>query len=338
MSQRAVFLDRDGTVLEHYDYLTDESQVQLAPGAGVALRRLKDRGFLLVMVTNQSAIARGMLTEQKLLSIHDRMKSLLAEQGVYLDGIYYCPYHPDAAVGKYRRESDLRKPAPGMLLLAAQEYDIDLMASWMVGDDDRDVAAGNAAGCRTILVEVRGSSLVHRGKEQADYMAVNLSEAANLILRHGSKPSMDNSEAETLVEPESVNVPLAATPIAAIQETKPMPSDDINGTEDIVKANGHERVGPEAPRSKGKKPTGRALLGEILREVKSLNRQQRFHEFSVSKLLAGIVQMLVFLCLVLAFWFGSGPEPRSDSVRNCLLLALTFQTMTLTLLIMHRSN
>ena len=126
MSNRAVFLDRDGTLIEHFDYLTDPQQVQLLPTVTTALRRLKEHGFYLVMVTNQSAVARGMLTEKKLLKIHDHLKQMLAKEDAYLDQIYYCPFHPEGAVEKYRCESDQRKPAPGMLNLAAREIDLDL--------------------------------------------------------------------------------------------------------------------------------------------------------------------------------------------------------------------
>jgi len=160
MTNRAVFLDRDGTLIEHYDYLTEASQVQLLPNTVSALKLLRQHGFLLIVITNQSAVARGMLTEKTLTQIHDHLKSLLGREGAYLDKIYYCPYHPEAVVDQYRRDSDLRKPKPGMLYLAEKELDIDLDRSWIVGDDDRDIETGKAAGCRTIMLESRGSSLV----------------------------------------------------------------------------------------------------------------------------------------------------------------------------------
>ena len=202
MTRRAVFLDRDGTLLEHYDYLTDPDQVRLAPHAGAALRQLRERDYVLVLITNQSAVARGMITEAKLSEIHGRMKALLAREGVFLDQIYYCPFHPEGAIEKYRRESKLRKPEPGMLLLAAEELDLDLERSWMIGDDDRDVMAGQRAGCRTILIETPGSSsLVRRGSAVPDYKAVNLKEAANLVVRY-SKEKATVNKIEAIVEPE----------------------------------------------------------------------------------------------------------------------------------------
>lgn len=337
MSPRAVFLDRDGTILEHYDYLTDESQVQLPAGVATALRRLKDRGYLLIVVTNQSAIARGMLTEQKLTDIHARLKSLLAEQAVYLDAIHYCPYHPEAAIPKYRRQSDLRKPAPGMLLAAAEEMDIDLSQSWMVGDDDRDIEAGRAAGCRTILLESRGSSQVQRGADQADYLAVNLPEAANLIIRHGAQAATtENPPAIPITAPEPAQLTPAAPEI--IPEPEPMPPNPDPNPVPTITAVADDPRPPRSTTNPSKAPTGRSLMAEILREVRSMSRQQRFAEFSVFKLLAGVVQMLVIGCLIMAYRYAAGPEAQEAAVRNCLLLALTFQTMTLTLVMLHRSH
>ena len=109
MSNRVVFVDRDGTLIEHYDYLTDPGQVKLLATTSSALRLLKEHGFRVVMITNQSAVARGMLTEKKLAEIHDRLKTLLGRQGAFLDQIYYCPYHPEGAVEKYRRDSETHR-------------------------------------------------------------------------------------------------------------------------------------------------------------------------------------------------------------------------------------
>lgn len=196
MTKRAVFLDRDGTLIEHYDVLTASNQVQLIPAVPVALKLLRDRGFLLVMVTNQSAVAKGLLKEKKLLEIHDTLRSLLAANGVYLDAIYYCPYHPNAKIEKYRKDSPLRKPKPGMIHQAARDLDIDLTQSWVVGDDDRDVEMGRTAGCRTVFIESYGSVGVRQGNSNPHFRAVNLQEAANLIVRNA-----DPSD-ESAPEPE----------------------------------------------------------------------------------------------------------------------------------------
>ncbi len=179
MDQRhaAVFLDRDGTLVDDPGYLRDPGQVRLLPGAGQAVAALRRAGLKVVVVTNQSGVARGLLDEACLAAIHDRMRRLLAEHGAQLDGLYYCPYHPDGVVQAYRRESDWRKPGCGMLVAAARDLGLDLGASWMIGDSPRDVEAGRRAGCRTILLGSAGQD--GRG---ADLVAADLREAAGRLL------------------------------------------------------------------------------------------------------------------------------------------------------------
>jgi D,D-heptose 1,7-bisphosphate phosphatase len=149
--RRAVFLDRDGTLIEHVHYLADPAHVRLLPGAAEALKRLGRAGFVRVLVTNQSAIGRGMITEARLHEIHAEMNRQLAERGTALDAIYYCPDIP-AGDDRTRVENHNRKPGPGMLLQAAEELGLDLTASWMVGDLISDVLAGLGAGCRSVMV------------------------------------------------------------------------------------------------------------------------------------------------------------------------------------------
>lgn len=148
----AVFLDRDGTIIDDVDYLTRPDQIRLIPGAAAAIRRLNHAGWIVVVVTNQSAVARGMLTEAGLAEIHARLDELLAAEGARIDGYYYCPHHPEAANAAYRRVCECRKPAPGMLLQAAREMRLDLEASVMIGDSLRDLEAGKAAGCKTLML------------------------------------------------------------------------------------------------------------------------------------------------------------------------------------------
>ena len=151
-------------------YLRDPENVRLLDGVAEALSRLRDAGYPVIVVTNQSGIARGYLSEEELETIHKRMADLLRTRDAAVDAIYYCPYlnGPDAVVEEYRRASDLRKPGPGMFLLAAKERNIDLEASWMIGDSDRDMQAGRAAGCRTILIGE------HSAAEQAEADSVGL--------------------------------------------------------------------------------------------------------------------------------------------------------------------
>lgn len=141
----AVFLDRDGTIIEDEGYLADASRVRLLPGALDALRAFRERGLALVVVSNQSGIPRGLITPAQHSAVDARVKAILADAGVPLDAAYYCPHLPDAGCA-------CRKPLPGMLEQAAREHGLDLARSLMVGDKMSDVAAGRAAGCVTALL------------------------------------------------------------------------------------------------------------------------------------------------------------------------------------------
>ncbi|MEU3771947.1 HAD family hydrolase [Streptomyces sp. NPDC032472] len=148
----AVFLDRDGTVTEPRHYPSRPEDLVLQQGVGRALRELEDRGWALVIVTNQSGLARGLFPLQGLDAMHRHLRTLLAEYGVTLDGIYACPHHEDGAVDGLSFRCGCRKPEPGLLRWAAEELDLDLSASWMVGDFASDIEAGRRAGCRTAWV------------------------------------------------------------------------------------------------------------------------------------------------------------------------------------------
>jgi D-glycero-D-manno-heptose 1,7-bisphosphate phosphatase len=151
---RAAFLDRDGVVIPDNGAVLDPAGVRLLDGVGPALAALKSAGFLLILVTNQAAIARGWLTEARLAEIHDELnRQLQAADGPALDAIYHCPHHPHADVAAYRVACDCRKPRAGMLTRAAREHALNLAACVMVGDRITDVLAGASAGCRTVLIE-----------------------------------------------------------------------------------------------------------------------------------------------------------------------------------------
>jgi D-glycero-D-manno-heptose 1,7-bisphosphate phosphatase len=144
VSRRAMFLDRDGVLMEDVGYPRRVEDVRLLPGVGQALRRLRNAGFLLVVISNQAGIGRGIITPQAARAVHERLVELLAQEGVVLDDFRYCPHHPDDGCR-------CRKPSPAMLLDAAGDLDIDTSASFMIGDKESDVEAGRRAGCRTIL-------------------------------------------------------------------------------------------------------------------------------------------------------------------------------------------
>jgi D-glycero-D-manno-heptose 1,7-bisphosphate phosphatase len=151
--KRAVFLDRDGVLVEDVDLLARAEDLRVLPGTSASLRRLKEAGFWLGVVTNQTVIARGLVTEAELARIHDRLRRMLRDEGAPpLDAIYVCPHHPQATLPEYRVNCACRKPRPGMLLQAAREHDLDLSHSFLVGDRLSDILAGARAGCRTAWV------------------------------------------------------------------------------------------------------------------------------------------------------------------------------------------
>lgn len=154
--QRAVFLDRDGTLNKYVGFLRDINDLELLPGTAEAVRTINRSGYLAVVVTNQPVIARGEVTVEQLEEIHNKLETMLGAEGAYLDAIYYCPHHPHKGyageIPELKINCDCRKPKPGMLLKAARDLNIDLSRSWMVGDGESDIQAGKAAGCHTALV------------------------------------------------------------------------------------------------------------------------------------------------------------------------------------------
>lgn len=169
----AVFLDRDGVLIEDSGYPDNPDELRILAGVPEALRALREAGWALVVVSNQSGVARGKFGLERLAEIHERLVALLSENGAAIDAIYYCPHHPQG-IEPFRRDCDHRKPGPGMLLSAASALDLDLRASWMVGDKESDVEAAHRAGCRAIRIS--------EGETAAEARATDLLGAANLIL------------------------------------------------------------------------------------------------------------------------------------------------------------
>jgi D-glycero-D-manno-heptose 1,7-bisphosphate phosphatase len=150
---KAVFIDRDGTLIKDVPYNANPVLIEFLPGAIEALTALKKNKFLLILISNQSGIARGFFTIEQLNQMHEVMQQTLRNFNVQLDDIYYCPHHPEGKIKEYATQCECRKPKPGLILQAAKKYNIDLNNSWMVGDILNDVEAGNAAGCKTILLD-----------------------------------------------------------------------------------------------------------------------------------------------------------------------------------------
>lgn len=181
--QKAVFLDRDGTINKYVGFLKNEKQFELISGAGEAIKKINESGFLVIVCTNQPVIARGEVTFSQLENIHKKMETLLGLEGAYLDAVYYCPHHPNKGykgeIAELKVDCDCRKPKPGMLLKAAEKFNIDLAKSWMVGDSDNDIEAGKKAGCKTVLINKENKANLSK----ADIVSSTLLEAVNKILR-----------------------------------------------------------------------------------------------------------------------------------------------------------
>lgn len=179
----AVFLDRDGTINEDPGFLTDPSELHLLPGVGEGLRLLQEENFRLVVVTNQSGIARGMLTEAMLQQIQGRLEALLGAEGVTLTGTYYCPHHPEGNP-PYRQTCNCRKPNGGLVERAAREHSIDLSRSYVIGDKLVDVELARQMGMPAILVLTgQGKRNLASGRVQPDYIAADLTAAAQWIVK-----------------------------------------------------------------------------------------------------------------------------------------------------------
>lgn len=194
MSGAAAFVDRDGVI---NDPVPDRRSgrpespyrardVRLAPGASQGLGMLADAGYTIVVASNQPAAAKGTATRAALEAVHARVEALLAAEGVVPAAWEYCMHHPDAVDAALRGPCDCRKPAPGMLLRAAERLGLDLARSWMLGDSDADVEAGRRAGCRTVLIEHPGTAH-RRGRAEPDLVAADLAGAARAVVREGPR-------------------------------------------------------------------------------------------------------------------------------------------------------
>jgi D-glycero-D-manno-heptose 1,7-bisphosphate phosphatase len=195
MKRPAIFFDRDNTLIRNDGYLGDPSEVELMAGAAGAVARARDMGFAVVTFSNQSGVARGLFSEDAVIAVNHKLEELLLEEHprAKIDRHEFCPYHPEALVPEYRQESELRKPRPGMLLRAASELELDLGASWVVGDAPRDIEAGKAAGCRTILVKTPGLPASPAASEpstiEPDEITSSLEEAMDIIEAGGEELS-----------------------------------------------------------------------------------------------------------------------------------------------------
>ncbi len=190
MGRKAVFLDKDGTLIEDVPYNVDPRRIELAPKAPEALRLLQSLGYVLIVVSNQPGVALGYFPETALSGVELRLDELLAVHGVQLAGFYYCPHYPLAGAPRLGGPCGCRKPAPGLLLRAVADHGIQLRESWLVGDILDDIEAGRRAGCRTVLVDRGGETEWRRSPERTpDYIVGDLLEAAERIAAASGRPS-----------------------------------------------------------------------------------------------------------------------------------------------------
>lgn len=183
MRSKAVFLDKDGTLIDDIPFNVDPNRIRLSDGALEALSLLQHLDYRLIVVTNQSGVARGFFPECALIEVENRLRELLASAEVTLTDFYYCPHHPEGKIKEYAIECECRKPQPGMLHHAALEHDLDLSVSWLIGDILNDIEAGNRVGCRTVLVNNgHETEWIMSPLRQPDFIVSNLLEAAHIIV------------------------------------------------------------------------------------------------------------------------------------------------------------
>ncbi len=264
MKRPAIFFDRDNTLLLSDGYLGDPSRLELVSGAADAVARARELGYATVVFSNQSGVARGLFTEDDVKAVNARLDERLREsnRGAIIDRHEYCPFHPQAVLEEYRRESDLRKPSPGMIHRAEQEMGLDLARSWVIGDAPRDIEAGIAAGCGTILFKdptlPPSDAAEEDSSAQPDEVVASLKDAIDFI-ESSSDPVYQKVKAQ----------PVSSDP----SEPRALPEPQLARLERIAE--------------------------QILQELRR-GRDTPVADFSVPRLLAGIMQVVtlavLFMC------------------------------------------
>ena len=376
MKRAAVFFDRDNTLIANDGYLGDPRGVVLVSGAAEAVARARTLGYAVVVFSNQSGVARGMFTEESVHAVNHRLDEMLHDENSHavIDRHEFCPYHPEATVERYRQDSELRKPKPGMILQAERQLALDLPRSWVVGDAPRDIDAGQAAGCRTILVKngalPESPAASDAGQTKPDFEVESLAEAMEVIARHPN-PHEEKPPAPSLTfvpeqppAPAAAEEPAAEEPVPAEAMGKFIPSQpdvqqETPATEESppieerpsgeskpdeptappavsdapdarVEAKRERDVPPEIPRGRSK---SEILLGQILDELRRRHEHPE-HDFSVSKLMAGIVQVMALAALFYAYARGISQSAAWMS----MLVAIFLQLFTIALLIMGKQK
>jgi D-glycero-D-manno-heptose 1,7-bisphosphate phosphatase len=298
----AVFLDRDNTIIDNDGDLGDPSKVSVRDGVAAGLKALREAGYRLVVVTNQGGVARGRFTENDVNSVHETIAQIVEKQAArpqLIDRFYYCPYHPEGSVTEYRREHPWRKPRAGMLFQAARDLQLDLARSWMVGDQPRDVEAGQSAGCRTVQLGANGTN----GTAPPTAQVSTFSEAVQVILQSTTRDATPTARVPVREEaPPPPPAPAPSPPPTAPPEPAPAPTPADDGG------------------------LRRAVV-ELTDEIRS--HRQRRSEFTGLKMAALIAQMLVILIALL----GLLQLGNIEAFTKWMLGAVVLQLLTITMLL-----
>jgi len=361
LKRPAIFFDRDNTLIVSDGYLSDPNKVVLVDGAAEAVAKARQLGFVVVVFSNQSGVARGMFPEEAVWAVNTRLNELLkaAKSTATIALHEYCPYHPEAKVEKYRQDSPLRKPRPGMILAATDKLKLDLGRSWVIGDAPRDIEAGRAAGCRTILYKnpalPPSPAAQEPSKVEPDFAASSLAEAMEIIGREVFRTQVAGApRAHAVVSSLAAAVVGEAGPTGApnvpsgiaeaamrMMETGKMDDTlDSSTAPPPVSAAKLEDVIPSAAkndtltpsRSSGVTRSSEELLQDILLEL----RRQREHgsaDFSVASLLSVVTQVLALGLMFLGFLFRDVAPGQMY-----LLFAIMLQVLTIALLLMGRGR
>lgn len=309
----AIFLDRDGTLVPENAAEGDASK--LAPLGGVtdALKRLRESGFRLVVATNQGAVARGRASEADVDAFNQGLGALIdGRTGIArtIERFYYCPFDPKGTVPEYSREHPWRKPNPGMLRQAARDMSLDLARSWLIGGSPNDIAAGRAAGVRTVLVS---RELAHIAEAAADFTVASMADAVAIVLKHQSDRPGPRPAAAAPAAPQRANAATAAAATA----TAVRPRTRKSSTERLRRARDGERL--------------RRALGELAEEVRAL----RLRRSETGSLRIGAMALQLATLLVAAVAILSLADP--DAFMRWAVGAVFLQLATATVLLFDRS-
>lgn len=366
MKRPAVFFDRDNTLIVNEGYLGDPAKVVLVEGAAEAVARVRSLGYAVVAFSNQSGVARGMFNEDDVHRVNTRLDELLADAlpHAVIDRHEFCPFHPEGTVAEYAVESDLRKPKPGMIFQAAEKLALDLSRSWVVGDAPRDIESGKAAGCRTIWYKDTRLPQSMAARELMltvpDAVVSSLKEATDVIardalLRHASAPEASAPppaprpmpstppaapEVETEPETEPAEVPeVPVEPEAPRVAVSPGPK-SVATAKPLMQVLAQKRAAAAAAADNNAQagaaeaPVSTARLEELAEEIlQELQRRSPNHQpdFSISKLLAGIMQIIALAVLPMGYLLNRGSL-------SFILIAIFLQLFTIALLIMGRQQ